>query len=163
MNMKITLVLENLRSCHNVGSILRSADGFGVDSVVFVGTTPYPQLLNDSRLPHIRRKQTAAIAKTALGAETHSHKYTYIQDIDHLLKQLTNTPLYALEQSATSTSLREFLVDATHITLVVGNEVDGVSDEVLRCSEHLEIPMHGKKESFNVAVATAIALYQIRQ
>jgi len=156
----ITLILDNLRSCHNVGSILRTADGFGVKHVVMVGTTPYPELQDDTRLPHQRRKQTAQIAKTALGAEQ-KPIYSYVSDYEELLQLIGNLPIYSLEQTNSSVELG---MDIKHpeFALVVGNEVSGVSPILIDASiSTLEIPMAGQKESFNVSVATGIALYAL--
>ena len=93
----ITLLLHNIRSTHNVGSIFRSADGFGIDRIVLTGYTPHPIYAGDTRLPHIGRKIQSQIDKTALGA-TDSVPWEYH---DNLLTWLdSNTlPLVALEQS----------------------------------------------------------------
>ena len=66
---EILLILHNIRSTHNVGSIFRTAEGFGVSKIILSGYTPYPTIPNDTRLPHIREKLAAQIHKTALGAE----------------------------------------------------------------------------------------------
>ena len=156
---KITLLLHNIRSTHNVGSIFRTADGFGAEKIILTGYTPYPATNDDDRLPHIATKLTKQINKTALGA-TASVPFEHH---DNLLTWLdTNTlPMVALEQSDSSVVISEFTPPAEFI-LVLGEEVEGIPLELLeRCSSTLEIPMHGTKESFNVSVATGIALYAL--
>lgn len=158
--ISIKLVLDNIRSCHNVGSILRSADAFGVTSVIYYGTTPYPSLENDDRLPHLRKKQTTSIAKTALGAEK-TVPGVHVSDITQLKKILKGSKVISLEQSSTSKPLESFKT-IEPIVLILGNEVDGVSPQLLELSSDvIEIPMLGIKESLNVSVATGIALYVI--
>lgn len=156
---RITLLLHNIRSTHNVGSIFRSADGFGVERIILSGYTPYPILSHDTRLPHLATKISKQIEKTALGA-TASVPFEYH---DNLLTWLeTNTlPLVALEQAPRSISLADFTPPSDFV-LVLGEEVEGINEELLAACEHVvEIPMHGKKESFNVSVAAGIALYAL--
>lgn len=154
---EITLLLHNIRSTHNVGAIFRSADGFGVKRIVITGYTPYPTTKDDQRLPHLAAKIDKQIRKTSLGA-TDSVPFEYH---DNLLTWLeSNTlPLVALEQSTASIPISEYQPPA-QFALVLGEEVEGISDELLRhCQSIVEIPMTGLKESFNVSVATGIALY----
>lgn len=154
---QITLILHNIRSSHNVGSIFRSAEGFGVRKIIVSGYTPYPRVDNDSRLPHIADKLTQQIHKTALGAEA-MVPFTYYESLDDWLASNT-LPLYALEQASNSVNLREF-VPADEFALLLGEEVHGIEPQYLeKCDTILEIPMAGAKESFNVSVATGIALY----
>lgn len=153
----ITLLLHNIRSTHNVGSIFRTADGFGVRKIILTGYTPYPVIDRDDRLPHLRDKIAKQIDKTALGA-TASVPFEYH---DNLLTWLdSNTlPLVALEQSSRSVMLNKFSAP-NEFVLVLGEEVNGIPPELLeRCQHVVEIPMQGKKESFNVSVAAGIALY----
>ena len=155
----ISLVLDNLRSIHNVGSILRTADGLGVSQINYIGTSPYPALEVDERLPHRRQKQSQQLAKTALGAEK-LLTGCYFKDVASFLKQ-ANRPIVCLEQTETGQSLNDYQLSQS-IYLVVGAEVDGVSAKLLAAAETcLEIPMRGQKESFNVAVACGIALYSL--
>lgn len=161
---KITLLVHNIRSTHNVGSILRTADGFGINQVICSGYTPYPKLPQDDRLPHIVEKLTRQIHKTALGAETNPN-VSYISDVHTWLeanKALDRSiPVYALEQAVGSKDLREF-EPAEEFALLIGEEVHGITPDLLEwCDETLEIPMHGKKESFNVSVATGMALFAL--
>lgn len=154
------LILDNIRSAHNVGSIFRTADGFGVEEIICVGITPYPKLVNDKRLPHIAFRATNQIAKTALGAEK-TVKYCWVENIAEVKDSVGNRQIVGLEQTKTSILLNEYKKDHI-IALIVGNEPNGLSPEALKlCSVYLEIPMLGHKESFNVAVATGIALYAL--
>lgn len=155
----ITVLLHNIRSTHNVGSIFRTADGFGVKRIILTGYTPHPAYPDDSRLPHLAAKLTKQIDKTALGA-TASVPFEYH---DNLLTWLDgNTlPLVALEQATTSVSLRDYTAPDEFV-LVLGEEVNGIPAYLLdRCQAIVEIPMRGHKESFNVSVAAGIALYQL--
>ena len=92
----LILVLDNLRSCHNVGSIIRTAVGFGWTQFIFLGTTPYPQLENDERLPHAQQRQTRQIAKAALGAEKFINGQHFAQTAT-FLAQVSPTNLICLE------------------------------------------------------------------
>lgn len=156
---EITLVLNNIRSTHNVGSIFRTAEGFGVKEVILAGYTPYPAFKGDSRLPHLAEKITKQIHKTALGAES----MVAFDRYENLEEWLANThlPLVALEQSTHSVDIRTF-APPKKFALLLGEEVDGIAEDTLKkCKAILEIPMAGKKESFNVSVATGIALYAL--
>ena len=162
--MELTLILHNLRSSHNVGAILRTADAVGVHDVIAVGTTPYPELQNDSRPPHVRSSNTRAIAKSALGAEQ-SVSISYQPDIKESLKEIkaAGYTILALEQAPGSYDLSSYRRPKGKVALVVGPEVAGIEPDVLDlCDVVLEIPMHGQKESLNVSVAAGIALYQLR-
>lgn len=160
---EITLLVHNIRSTHNVGSILRTAEGFGVKEVICSGYSPYPKLPGDDRLPHMVEKLTRQIHKTALGAEV-LVPIRYQLDIHEWLvnnKNGAQLPVYALEQATGSHNLRVFQPDEK-FALLIGEEVHGIAPNLLEwCDEILEIPMQGKKESFNVSVATGIALYQL--
>jgi len=162
--MKTYIVLDNVRSCSNVGSILRTADCLGIDKVVMTGYTPYPVLKNDSRLPHIADKITKRIAKTALGAEI-SQDWSYYKDIISYLRHLKQDldfNIVAIEQ-ADNSSLISNLKSDNDIALVFGNEVTGLRSNVLNmCDQIYEINLKGKKESLNVSIAAAIACYQLK-
>ena len=156
---KITLVVHNIRSIHNVGAIFRTAEGFGVTKIILSGYTPYPEIPGDTRLPHIREKITAQIHKTALGAEA-MVPFEYFEGIDSWIKQ-NSLSIYALEQAPNSINLRDF-TPKQDFALLLGEEVHGITPDLLeKCDTILEIPMHGHKESFNVSVATGIALYAL--
>ncbi len=156
---RITLLLHNIRSTHNVGSIFRTAEGFGVQKIILTGYSPYPTSTNDARLPHLAQKIHKQISKTALGAES-SVAFEYHDNILTWLDSNT-LPLVALEQAATSINLSDFTAPEEFV-LVLGEEVEGIPDELLKhCQSIVEIPMKGRKESFNVSVATGIALYAL--
>lgn len=160
--MSIQIIAHNIRSTYNVGSILRSADGFGVERVIFTGYTPYPTQQNDSRLPHIHQKLTRQIHKTALGAEA-TMPHAFYEDPIVILHELKaqNVTIMALEQAPHSQPLQT-LQAPKNVALLLGEEVNGIEPHLLQqCDIIAEIPMHGQKESFNVSVATAVALYQL--
>jgi tRNA G18 (ribose-2'-O)-methylase SpoU len=161
--MKLVLIVHDIRSTHNVGSLLRTAEGLGVEKVYLTGYTPYPIASQDSRLPHLRQKLHDQIHKTALGAEE-SQPWTYHEDANALLAELRKEGylLAALEQSASAVALPSFRPDSD-IALLLGREVEGIEPALLKQTDIvLEIPMAGKKESFNVVQAAAMALYQCR-
>lgn len=157
---KITVIAHNIRSTHNVGSLFRTCEGFGVGRLILSGYTPYPTIVGDSRLPHIREKLTAQIHKTALDAETivpFEHHDT--PDFESLKD--AGYRIVGLEQSNRSILLPDYTAPEK-IVLLLGEEVHGIEDNLLRlCDDVVEIPMSGKKESFNVSVAAGIALYQL--
>ena len=152
-----------MRSTHNVGSLLRTADGLGVQKVYMTGYTPYPRAKNDDRLPHIADKLTRQIQKTALGAET-SVAWAHEEDVMLVISELRQQGFWitALEQTPESMSLPE-LEAPDKIVIILGREVEGIESEVLaECDATLEIPMFGDKESFNVSQAAAMAMYHCR-
>ncbi|HSE61826.1 MAG TPA: TrmH family RNA methyltransferase [Candidatus Saccharimonadales bacterium] len=160
--MDIVVIAHNIRSTYNVGSILRTADGFGVRQVIMTGYTPYPTQTPDTRLPHLRDKITKQIHKTALGAET-AVPTEYHEDPLPILTRLRDTgyQLLALEQSPRSVMLPS-LNPSVKVALLLGEEVNGIAQNLLTlCDVIVEIPMRGAKESFNVSVATGIALYEL--
>lgn len=160
--MSLIVIAHNIRSTHNIGAILRTSDGFGVEKVFATGYTPYPTVARDTRLPHEREKLTRQIAKTALGAE----QSVPVEHADDPLEVITalkaqGYKVAALEQSPTSTNLADYK-PPTKLALLLGEEVHGITPELLAtCDATLEIPMNGRKESFNVSVATGIALYAL--
>lgn len=158
----IILIAHNLRSCHNVGSLLRTAEGFGISRVFLTGYTPYPLQDNDSRMPHIAQKLDSQIHKTALGAEK-LVDWRHTDDINVVLDDLKSSgyTIAALEQSEDSIELPKYKAPQK-IALILGREVEGIEPEVLKISDVvLEIPMKGQKESFNVVQAAAMALYHL--
>ncbi len=161
----IVIVLDNVRSAHNVGSILRTADGLGVRKVIMCGITPYPiSDTADDRLPHVAKNAHKMITKTALGAEE-SVKWEYTHDTHLAIEELKQTHhIVCLEQSPASVIINDFVSgDAPeNIALVLGPEVTGISESVLNVADTIvEIPMQGKKESLNVSIAAAIAMYEL--
>jgi len=161
--LQIILIAHNLRSCHNVGSLLRTADGLGIQHVYLTGYTPYPSFSGDTRMPHLTAKLTKQIIKTSLGAEK-TQAWSHADDVFGLIAKLKadDYTVCALEQTNNSISLPSFHTP-NKVVLLVGREVEGVEPEVLAACDHaLEIPMFGKKESFNVVQAAAMALYHCR-
>ncbi len=154
MDMKISILLHDIRSTHNVGAVLRTADAVGVSKVYFSGFTPAPI----DRFGRARKD----IAKASLGAEK-TVPWEVVLDPKELIKKLKGEKvrIVALEQNKKS-------IDYTQITktkdmlVVLGREVEGVEEGILKlCDEIVEIPMRGTKESLNVSVATGILLYKI--
>lgn len=147
---KIIIVLDNIRSMHNVGSIFRTADAFLIEAVFLCGYTPQP--------PH------RDIHKTALGA-TETVDWIYFESAVKAIEELKENGyrIYAVEQADKSTSLEIFDRDENiPVAVVVGNEVEGVSNEVLTiCDGCIEIPQLGMKHSLNVSVAAGIILWQL--
>lgn len=163
MDREIIIIAHDMRSAHNVGSLIRTADGLGVSKLYLTGYTPYPLEPNDTRLPHIANKLARQITKTSLGAETMLN-WEHHDDIDSLLLHLADQSykLCALEQTPKARQLNKFS-SPDKIALVLGNELSGIDNKILQlCDIHLEIPMLGKKESFNVVQAAAMAMYQLR-
>jgi tRNA G18 (ribose-2'-O)-methylase SpoU len=159
----IILIAHNLRSTHNVGSLLRTAEGLSVEKVILSGYTPHPASDNDRRLPHEAERISKDIRKTALGAEN-LLKWEYHHDllpvVDHLKKN--GWAVAALEQTEDSRELPKYHAPEK-IAIIVGREVEGLEPEIINaCDLTLEIPMFGQKESFNVVQAAAMALYHCR-
>ena len=165
--MDLILVLDNIRSTYNVGAILRTAEGFGVKKVILSGYTPR---FNDDRvLPHLRDKLNREIHKTALGAEELLDIYSS-GDISSELTRLRaeGYQILGLENNISDNRLVKLndssLQDKLErkVVLLLGEEVHGIGPELYdKVDLFLEIPMRGKKESFNVSVAAGIAMYQL--
>ena len=165
--MKLILSLHNIRSCYNVGAILRTAEGFGVSQVILSGYTP--RVHDPNLLPHLRDKLDREIHKTALGAEEMLDIYSSDDIISELKKlhsdgwqivglenNISDVPLFALNDSALKSALKDKVV------LVLGEEVSGIDNSLYDIIDlFVEIPMRGQKESFNVSVAAGIAIYGI--
>jgi 23S rRNA (guanosine2251-2'-O)-methyltransferase len=144
----IVVVLDEVRSLHNVGSIFRTADGFAVESIVLCGITAQP--------PH------REIEKTALGA-TQSVDWSYFPSTMAAVLELKakGYTVLALEQASESIMLTDFTPTTdTKYAIILGNEVNGVNDEVMKLVDGcLEIPQFGTKHSFNVVVSAGIVLW----
>lgn len=153
--MKV-VVLDNLRSVYNVGSIFRTANAVGIEKIYLCGTTPTP--LDKKGL---RRKD---FAKVALGAED-TVAWEYIENTIDCVNKLKNENYYVIsfEQDNNSLDYKEVSVkDKENVVFVIGSEVDGVSHEVIKMSDVIaEIPMLGTKESLNVTIAFGVAVYRI--
>jgi 23S rRNA (guanosine2251-2'-O)-methyltransferase len=157
---EIIIIAHNIRSTHNVGAIFRTAEGFGVKKIILSGYTPYPKLNIDTRLPHISEKLTSQIHKTALGAES-MVPFEYFELPPLVALKESGYRIVGLEQNTRSVPLNTY-ISPRKIALLIGEEVNGIEDALLdHCEDIIEIPMVGKKESFNVSVATGIALYAL--
>lgn len=148
------IILENIRSAHNVGAIMRTADAIGAEKIYLIGTTPAPI----DKFGRIQKE----IVKTALGAEKNipwEHKETTRPLITKLRK--SGYEAYALEQAPDSVDIARFTPPKDNkYAIILGNEVEGVSKDTLRVvDKKIEIPMFGKKESLNVSVAFGILAY----
>lgn len=157
---EIIVIAHNIRSTFNIGSIFRTCEGFGVSKIIISGYSPYPKLPNDTRLPHIESKLTAQIHKTALDAETMvPFEYQETPDLESLKTQ--GYTIIGLEQDERSVMLPDYICPKK-VVLLLGEEVKGITDDMRNlCDDLIEIPMVGRKESFNVSVATGIALYAL--
>lgn len=150
--METAVLLHNIRSTHNVGSIFRTADAAGVSQVFLTGYTPTP-------LDKFGRAQKD-IAKTALGAEQYI-PWEYTKSPAALVKKLRREgwTIVGIEQDPRAKDYRSFRVKGK-VLFVFGNEVLGLSKQLRgTCDEIIEIPMHGKKESLNVSVTAGIILF----
>lgn len=157
---EIIVIAHNIRSTHNVGAIFRTSEGFGVSKIILSGYTPYPTLTHDSRLPHISRKLTDQIHKTALGAEA-IVPFEYQETPDITTLRTEGYRIVGLEQDKRSVILTNYKTPGK-VALLLGEEVEGITSDMRDlCDDLIEIPMVGKKESFNVSVATGIALYAL--
>jgi len=154
--MKVVLILDNLRSVYNVGSIFRTANACGVTHIVLCGTTPTPLDKKGDK-----RKD---FAKVALGAEE-TVSWEYSEDTATCLTTLKDGGYYiiAIEQDEKSVDYKEVNIKSKEkLAFIIGPEVTGMSQEVLGvCDIVAEIPMLGTKESLNVTIAAGIALYRI--
>lgn len=146
--LPVTVLLDSVRSMHNVGSIFRTSDGFSVERIFLCGITGTP--------PH------REIEKTALGA-TQSVEWAHFADIRDAIQQLKSEGyrIVAIEQADQSVMLNEFEPDVSEkYALIFGNEVNGVSDEAMALIDTcIEIPQFGTKHSFNIVVSAGIVLW----
>lgn len=158
MENELFLILHDIRSAYNVGAIFRTADGSGVSKIYLSGYTPVPA-------GEDKEKKTQAdkmIEKTALGAERNV-PWEKAEDLSDLIDELRKEKIsvIALEKIDNAIELKKF-EKKFPIALILGNEVEGVSAEILnKCDAIVSIPMRGKKESLNVSVAAGIAMYEI--
>ena len=152
----VEALLDNIRSTHNVGSILRTADGAGIRHVHLAGITPHGD--------------NPKVAKTALGAESHVPWTVHRNGLDAILAlQAQGKQIWALELSATALPLAQAVAawptkpdtgDPIPVVLVVGNEVTGIDPAIVALADRVvAIPMHGSNRSLNVAVAFGVAAY----
>jgi 23S rRNA (guanosine2251-2'-O)-methyltransferase len=145
----VCILLDNVRSLHNVGSAFRTADAFRIEKIYLTGITGTP--------PH------REIQKTALGA-TESVDWEYAESCGNLIRDLKNQDykIVIIEQTNESKSLQLFIPEKNHkYCLVFGNEVDGVSEEAIQLADHaLEIPQTGTKHSLNISVCLGIVAWE---
>lgn len=155
MNKECVLVLDNIRSVENVGSLFRTAECLGVKKIILVGTTPTP-------LDRFGRKRKD-FAKVALGAENlvpWKFSSSISEEVDKLKK--LGYKIISLEQDLRAQKLEANSKQLEPFALILGNEVEGVSKVALDASDEIiEIKMRGEKESLNVSVAGGIALFSL--
>lgn len=150
----VTLLLLNIRSVHNAGAIMRTADAIGASEVVFAGFTPTPV----DRFGRLR----AAFTKASLGAEKNI-PWRHVDDAGMELAIQKNMRAYivAVEQSVAAVDYKKVKLSSQPIVIVFGNEVEGIPGEICSIADIVaEIPMRGKKESLNVSVSAGIVLYR---
>jgi len=156
--VEIVIIAHNIRSVLNLGSIFRTAEGFGVRKIYLSGYTPNWH----SNLPHVRQKMSKQIHKTALGAE----EIVVSEYVPDLIAKIAEQKkdgwrIVGLEQDARAILLPDYKPSGK-IALLLGEEVGGIENQLRQlCDDLIEIPMRGQKESFNVAVATGVALYDL--
>ncbi len=147
----LVVVLDNVRSMHNVGSVFRTSDAFRIEAICLCGYTPQP--------PH------RDIQKTALGATETVNWVHYQSTLDAINDLKANGyKIYSVEQAEGSISLEQFQSGEEKIAVVFGNEVEGVDSEVLAHSDGcIEIPQLGMKHSLNISVAAGILLWKLTE
>jgi len=145
----LIIVLDNIRSMHNVGATFRTADAFLIEKIILCGITPQP--------PH------REIHKAALGA-TESVDWSHESDINTTISDLKSKgfEIIGIEQTSNSQMITDFTIDKTKkYALILGNEVEGISDEALEnIDTFLEIPQLGTKHSLNVSVCGGIVMWE---
>ncbi len=150
---EIVLILDNIRSAENVGSIFRTGDAIGVQKIFLTGVTPSPI----DRFGRVRKD----ISKSALGAEK-SISWEYFEKTSDVVKKLKKEEFFivAIEQDTKSLDYKK--IKPKHKTcLIFGNEVSGIDKKILGMADEIaEIKMFGLKESLNVAVSSGIVLYR---
>lgn len=146
----VVVILDNIRSAMNVGAVFRSSDAFAIERIILVGITATPP--------------SREITKTAIGA-TSSVDWTHADRIENSLRELKSEgyTIASIEQTDASISLLDWKIDSgAKIAIVMGNEVDGVSDDALALSDvAIEIPQYGTKHSLNVSVCTGVVLWEV--
>ncbi len=146
----ISIVLDDIRSLNNIGSVFRTADAFLIEKIYLCGITAQP--------PH------KDIHKTALGA-TESVDWEYVEDVQHVFERLKEqgTQILAIEQATESTYLQDFKpLKNQSYAIIMGNEVKGVKQSLVSQADRvLEIPQLGTKHSLNIAVTTGIVLWDL--
>jgi tRNA G18 (ribose-2'-O)-methylase SpoU len=154
VNKKKVVVLDNIRSVYNVGSIFRTSDALGVNKIYLCGCTPTP-------IDRFGRRR-ADLAKVALGAEK-DIVWEYVKDTKEIIKKLKKEKyqIIAIEQDKKSINFKK-IKPKYPVAIVMGNEVGGIDKKTLAlCDKIAEIPMFGNKESLNVSVSLGVAGYEI--
>ena len=147
----ITILLDNVRSALNVGSIFRTSDAFLIEKIILCGITATPP--------------NKEIRKSALGA-THSVDWQFEKNTFDAVSKLIKEGYYiiAVEQADRSSKLNSFTLPNKPLAIIMGNEVHGVSENVIEsCDEVIEIPQFGTKNSLNISVATGIVIWELWQ
>ena len=145
----VTIVLDNVRSALNVGSVFRTSDAFLIENIILCGITATPP--------------NKEIRKAALGS-TDSVNWKYIKHTTDAVQQLIKEGYYVVgvEQADKSTLLNEFELPKKPIAIIMGNEVNGVDQQAIDlCNEVIEIPQFGTKHSLNIAVTTSIVIWDL--
>jgi len=149
----IVVILHNIRSTHNVGSVFRTADAVGVSKIYLTGYTPAP-------IDEFKRERKD-ISKVSLGAEKNVpwKKVEILSTLENLKSD--GYSIVALEQSLKSVDYKKIKISGKTV-IILGNEVGGIEESILKkCDQIAEIPMKGKKESLNVSVAAGIFLFRL--
>lgn len=167
--LPLVVVLDDVRSLHNVGSVFRTADAFRLQAICLCGITAVPDDVKTSDGTVIKEaslKASQEIHKTALGAEE-SVSWQYFKSAEKAVEKLKNDGfiVMAIEQCHGSTMLQDFLpMPGKGYAIVLGNEVKGVHQDVVdQCDGCLEIPQFGTKHSLNVSVTAGIAIWHFVQ
>jgi len=158
---KFYLVLHRIRSAYNVGSMFRTADGVGVDKIFVTGFTQAPS----EKRYELQSKAEKMLSKTALQADKHV-SWEQEKNVSNVIEKLKKEgfQIVALEQDDKSIDYRRYNPPASgKVALIVGNEPRGIDKRILKkCDKIIDIPMRGKKQSLNVAVALGVATYEIK-
>ncbi|HIG32872.1 MAG TPA: TrmH family RNA methyltransferase [Flavobacteriales bacterium] len=145
----VTIILDNVRSAINVGSIFRTSDAFLIEKIILCGITAIPP--------------DKEIRKTALGA-TDSVKWEFFENTINAVSKLKaeGYHIIGIEQTDKSTMLNDISLPKKSIAIIMGNEVNGVAQEVINmCNEAIEVPQFGTKHSLNISVATGIVIWEL--
>lgn len=159
----LVVIAHNLRSVHNVGSLLRTGEVFAADKIHVTGFTPYPTHPGDERDEKLQARQTRQMAKAAAGAER-TMPFERHPDVHALLDSLkaAGYTVAGLEIDPDAVDLADY-EPPEKVALVLGDEVAGVAPGLRdECDVLLQIPIYGNKYSLNVSVAAGIALYTLR-
>ena len=148
----VVVVLDNIRSAMNVGSVFRSSDAFKIERIILTGITARP--------PH------KEILKTAIGA-SQTVDWSYFESVIDAISQLKNShyQIIGIEQTDQSIDIRDIIVNTQNkYAIILGNEVNGISDEILGELDYsVEIPQYGTKHSLNVSVCAGIVIWHFAQ